>query len=165
MLHNELPGELHGGDPLDHDDLELLGHRDIDFHDWSDKINYQELVDQAADYRKNRRSNHNLPNPDPITQAAFDSLNPEQRLVFDEFVNHYQDWLNGNTSPQLLLQVDGRDGTGKSHLIRLLSHRMDEMAAMHGRPSCLIRAAPTGVAANNINGHTLYSLLRLISSF
>ncbi|EEU34019.1 uncharacterized protein NECHADRAFT_96587 [Fusarium vanettenii 77-13-4] len=47
---------------------------------------------------------------------------------------------------QILLQVDGGGGTGKSYMIKVLP---------------IWRAAPTGVISNQIMGTTLYSLLRL----
>ena len=54
--------------------------------------------------------------------------------------------------PPLMMIVSGTAGTGKSYLIhclrRLLQHQ-------------LVVAAPTGVAAFNIDGHTLHSLLSL----
>src|SRR5436190_1389201 len=57
--------------------------------------------------------------------------------------------------------VDGEAGTGKSHLIGTLSKSLNEMAEAAGKPMPLVRAAPTGVAAFNINGRTTYTLLKL----
>ncbi|KAK3983852.1 hypothetical protein QBC44DRAFT_254202, partial [Cladorrhinum sp. PSN332] len=38
---------------------------------------------------------------------------------------------------------------------------LDQLAAQHNLPLPIIRCAPTGVAANNINGSTIHSTLRL----
>ena len=63
--------------------------------------------------------------------------------------------------PPLRINVDGEAGTGKSHLIAVLSTTLCDMARANGKPSPLARAAPTGVAAFSINGRTTYDLLRL----
>ncbi|KJK78206.1 hypothetical protein H634G_06379 [Metarhizium anisopliae BRIP 53293] len=86
---------------------------------------------------------------------ARDSLNPEQRLVYDTVVDHF---LTQDRS-QLLLHVDGGGGTGKSYLIKLLSAHLQ--AATGGRGTPVWRVAPTGVAGNQISGTTLHSLLHL----
>jgi hypothetical protein len=96
-----------------------------------------------------------------ILGTAISGLNPEQRLIYEMFVGHYGDVLDGGTPEPLLVQVDGRGSTGKSHVIHLFSSKLDELAASKGHLSVVVRCAPTGVAANNINGYTLHSLLRL----
>jgi len=73
---------------------------------------------------------------------ARDSLNPEQRPVYDTVMGHF---LTRDPS-QLLLHVDGGGGTGKSYLINLLSAHLQ--AATRGRGTLVWRAAPTGVAGN-----------------
>ena len=60
---------------------------------------------------------------------------------------------------QLLLHAHGGGGTGKSFLINLLSAHLQ--AATSGRGTSVWRAAPTGVAGNQISGTTLHSLLQL----
>ncbi|KJZ70051.1 hypothetical protein HIM_10555 [Hirsutella minnesotensis 3608] len=82
-----------------------------------------------------------------------DSLNPEERLVYDTVTGHF---LTQGCS-QLLRHVDG--GTGKSYLINLLSAHLQ--AASGGRGTPVWRAAPTDVAGNQISGTTLHSLLHL----
>ncbi|KAI8408237.1 hypothetical protein FOFC_11175 [Fusarium oxysporum] len=61
-----------------------------------------------------------------------DALNPEQRIVYDTFIGHFQ----CGSEEQILLHVDGGGGTGNP----------------------IWRAAPTGVASNQIMGTTLHSL-------
>jgi len=96
-----------------------------------------------------------------VSCTAAARLNPEQKLIYDMFAGHYEAVLDGGTPEPLLVQVDGRGGTGKSHVINLLSARLDQLAVANGHLPVVVRSAPTGVAANNINGSTLHSLLRL----
>ncbi|KAM4060881.1 PIF1-like helicase [Hirsutella rhossiliensis] len=79
----------------------------------------------------------------------------DQRLVYDTVMDHF---LTQHAS-QLLLHVDGGGGTGKSYLINILSAHLQ--AAAGGRGTPVWRAAPTGVAGNQISGTTLHSLLHL----
>uniref|UniRef100_A0A0D2YD47 ATP-dependent DNA helicase n=1 Tax=Fusarium oxysporum (strain Fo5176) TaxID=660025 RepID=A0A0D2YD47_FUSOF len=84
-----------------------------------------------------------------------DTLNPEQRVVYDSFIGHFQ----SGSEEQILLHVDGGGGTGKSYMIKVLSSHLQRLAG--NRPSPVWRVAPTGVASNQIMGTTLHSLLRL----
>ena len=64
--------------------------------------------------------------------------------------------------PPLRINVDGEAGTGKLHLIAVLSTTLCDIARANSKPLLLVRAAPTRVAAFNINGRTIYKLLRLL---
>ena len=79
-------------------------------------------------------------------------LTETQKKVFDYIDNH-------QNSERLHLFVTGGAGTGKSFLLRLLREHLLRQN-MHMYPNVLV-AAPTGVAAYNINGHTLHTLLQL----
>ncbi len=92
---------------------------------------------------------------DHIPLEARDTLNREQRIVYNTVMGHL---LRKEVSP-LLLQVDGGGGTGKSYMINMLSSHLQQCRP--GQKSPILRAAPTGVASNQINGQTLHSLLRL----
>lgn len=93
-----------------------------------------------------------------ISEEIVSQLNPEQRFVYDMFTQHLQDCLDPTkTNPaQLLVQVDGQGGTGKSFVINALSTKLN-----YPSPGCVAKAAPTGIAANAINGMTLHRLLHL----
>jgi len=67
----------------------------------------------------------------------------------------------GLSPSPLRINIDGEAGTGKSHLITVLSTTLCDMARANGKLMPLARAAPTRVAAFNINGRTIYDLLRL----
>ena len=68
----------------------------------------------------------------------------------------------GLSPPLLRINVNKEAGTGKSHLIAVLSTTLYNIVRANSKPSLLVRAAPTRVAAFNINGRTIYNLLRLL---
>jgi hypothetical protein len=88
------------------------------------------------------------------SQEAVDRLAPEQRLIYDKVITHYD---RREVKP-LLLNIDGRAGTGKSFVIQVLSARL---SALDGHPDIIMRVAPTGAAAFGISGSMAHSLLKL----
>lgn len=68
--------------------------------------------------------------------------------------NPVKDHMESNKSVPLRLVVSGTAGTGKSYLINCLRLLLKENV-------CVCVAVPTGVAAFNIDGNMLYSLLSL----
>ena len=92
------------------------------------------------------------------------ALNTEQRKLYDTIVNHYDQEISPRgcpPQPLLLLNVDGVAGTGKTFTLLKACARIQEMATAAGKGNPVFRAAPTGIAAFNIIGKTLHSLLRL----
>jgi hypothetical protein len=59
------------------------------------------------------------------------------------------------------LNVDGVAGSGKTFTLLETCARIQELALQAGNRNPVFRAAPTGVAAFNIVGQALHSLLRL----
>ncbi|KJZ69477.1 hypothetical protein HIM_11139 [Hirsutella minnesotensis 3608] len=141
--------------PLTQQGLDLLGRRDIDVnYDWTRHVGtYPEFRDS---YWKDLIASHPIANDvEELGPHWRDQLNPEQRLVYDTFMGHFQ----AQNPTQILLHVDGGGGTGKSFLIKVLSSHLQ--AAALSNPSPICRVAPTGVASNQIQGSTIHSLLRL----
>ncbi|KJZ68228.1 hypothetical protein HIM_12379 [Hirsutella minnesotensis 3608] len=135
--------------------LDLLGRRDIDVnYDWTRHVGtYPEFRDS---YWKDIIVGHPIANDvEDLGPHWRDQLNPEQRLVYDTFMGHFQ----AQNPAQILLHVDGGGGTGKSFLIKVLSSHLQAAALPNPSPIC--RVAPTGVASNQIQGSTIHSLLRL----
>jgi ATP-dependent exoDNAse (exonuclease V) alpha subunit len=62
---------------------------------------------------------------------------------------------------QLLLNVDGVSGSGKTFTLLKTCALIQELAIEAGKQNSVFRAAPTGIAAFNVVGKTLHSLLRL----
>ncbi|XP_044718718.1 PIF1-like helicase domain-containing protein [Hirsutella rhossiliensis] len=144
--------------PLEEEDIDVLGRRNIDVnYDWTPHVgrytNDDILSGNYWEQRKAESSFHLDVEHQPL--EARDALNPEQRIVYDTVMGHFL----AQDRSQLLLHVDGGGGTGKSYLINLLSAHLQ--AATRGRGTPVWRAAPTGVAGNQISGTTLHSLLHL----
>ncbi|KJZ74108.1 hypothetical protein HIM_06354 [Hirsutella minnesotensis 3608] len=138
--------------------VDLLGRRDVDIqYDWTPHVGrYADPEIVQGDYWCQRIAQNPLHmDVEDLPLEARDTLNPEQRIVYDTFVGHFQ----CGSEEQILLHVDGGGGTGKSYLIKVLSSHLQRLAG--NRPSPIWRAAPTGVASNQIMGTTLHSLLRL----
>jgi ATP-dependent DNA helicase PIF1 len=89
------------------------------------------------------------------------SLNLEQRKLYDTVISQYSNELAGQPLPQLLLHVDSVAGSGKTFVLLKTCARIQELAREAGRQNPVFRAAPTGIAAFNIVGRTLHALLRL----
>ena len=92
-----------------------------------------------------------------------DPLNLEQRKLFNTVVDQYSQELalDMPLPSQLLLNVDGVAGSGKTFTLLKTCARIQELAREAGKQNPVFRAAPTGIAAFNIIGKTLHSLLRL----
>ena len=135
-----------------------LGDRDIDRqYDRTRHVGCYDVEDKWMDEMKAQF---------PANQEIQDSLNPDslneqQRKLYDVVTDHYANELSEQDPRQLLLNVDGVAGTGKTYTILQTSLQLDELARQHGKPSPVLRAAPTGVASFGILGRTIHSLLRL----
>jgi hypothetical protein len=62
----------------------------------------------------------------------------------------------------LWININKKARTGKSYLIAVLFIILCNIAKAIGKPMPLAQAAPIGVTAFNINGKTIYNLLRLL---
>lgn len=141
---------------------DLLTRRDIDInYDWSSHIGkYSHPGFSNGEYWENLRrdTGHAFSTTvEDLPLSARDTLNREQRQVYDTFMHHF---LSHESQP-VRLQVDGGGGTGKSYMIKVLSSHLQQAARAQSKRNPILRAAPTGVASNIINGQTLHSLLRL----
>ena len=82
------------------------------------------------------------------TSANPENLQGKQLQVYNTVKSHYE----GNCTEPLHMIISGTAGTGKSYLIHCLRLLLKDQ---------LYVAAPTGVAAFNVQGYTLDSLLHL----
>jgi hypothetical protein len=58
-----------------------------------------------------------------------DTLNPEQRVFYDTLVDRYKEDLHCLNPLQLLINCDGKAGTGKPHTILQTCNYLDHLAA------------------------------------
>lgn len=143
--------------------LQSLGNRDVDRrYDWSAHVGRYDVSPDVWNQVKAQN-----PAVQVVTvNSSPDLLNREQRKLYDTVVEQYSRELGSIASSeplpcQLLLNVDGVAGSGKTFTLLKICARIQELALQAGNRNPVYRAAPTGVAAFNIVGHTLHSLLRL----
>ena len=121
-----------------------VGKYDINPEDWS-RLRAENPIEQAVD-----------------VDSSAGSLNLEQRKLYDIVVDQYTQELSGlGSPPPLLLNVDGVAGSGKTYTLLKICAQLQDLAFRAGKQNPVFRAAPTGIAAYNITGKTLHSLLRL----
>jgi ATP-dependent DNA helicase PIF1 len=144
------------------DMLDSLGSQEIDHsYDWSAHIGrYNEIYLEVWEQMK-------AENPIELrveVDSSPEALNTEQRKLYNTVVDRYNHEisLGGHPpQPQLLLNVDGVAGTGKTFTLLKACAIIQEMATAAGKGNPVFRAALIGIAAFNIIGKTLHSLLWL----
>ncbi|KAI0257796.1 hypothetical protein BC834DRAFT_800086, partial [Gloeopeniophorella convolvens] len=77
----------------------------------------------------------------------------DQRRAYDIIADHMRDLQSDVETPQLLMQIQGEGGTGKSKVIQLVT----DLFETSKRSRELVRAAYTGIAASLINGKTIHA--------
>jgi len=152
------------GDVDDADPLEGLGNRELDRgYDWGSHVGrYPNVLPGIWEQVKSEN-----PTRQEVTDSdtSPDKLNAEQRKLYDLCVAQYTHELSHELDPeqpmpeQLLLNLDGVAGAGKTFALLKSSGRLQEIAALAEKLNPVFRAAPTGIAAFNIVGKTLHSLL------
>ena len=130
-----------------------LGNRDIDLlFDWknaynkypgiSNNLNFVDVSQQATENTYN-----------DLTPASI-TINVQQSAILS-FVNYQI--RNYENNPDKYVIIQGKSGTGKSCVINQIVH---EINSYYNYNASLLMAF-TGVAANNINGQTIHSTLRI----
>src|SRR5277367_6414695 len=89
------------------------------------------------------------------------TLNENQKSVLNCIESHYGDILTSKQVEPLRMIIMGTAGTGKSYLIRAIRKRLRTMARTNSSNPPAIVLAPTGVAAFNINGAMIHSMLSI----
>ncbi|OXV05322.1 hypothetical protein Egran_06910, partial [Elaphomyces granulatus] len=143
------------------EDPDGMGDRDLDRgHDWESHRAERYPV-FSDDFWQVMQVEHPETTDRVRSSATVEGLEFKQRQLYELIIGHYRNVLRKEPVEQLIINLDGKGGTGKSHVIKLISAHSDEMAANAGVSQCpIVRAAPTGVAAVGINGRTLHSLFR-----
>ena len=125
----------------------------------TDFENYAKSLAQNQ-VRKYNEGKESLPDDEYLSMV--NSLNSQQRRMFDDFVERISDPADG--SP-FYLYIGGEAGTGKSFLLKLMIEATNRLTKYSGqkldKPRSLV-VAPTGVAAYIINGNTIDSALGIL---
>ena len=114
--------------------------------DWTDAARAYPNLEEVPSFISQQRQSaaqHTF-----TTTADPQQLQGKQLLAYTIVRQH----LESDASPPLRMIVSGTAGTGKSYLIHSLRLLLQDRVFV---------AAPTGVAAFNVNGYTLHSLLSL----
>jgi hypothetical protein len=121
-------------------------------------LNFEENIPNLADLRSRVG---NSPSGATLTTLVSEvlPLTRKQRLVVERVLSGALDWrdhaYDASKREQMLLYVGGEGGVGKSQVIKAIVAGMDLIL----RKDEVIRMAPTGIAAVNINGNTYHSCL------
>ena len=137
-----------------------LGRRSID-DGWdieASRANWHDvdLLSSWIDEQKREAQEQEIVPPIDIT-----TLEGEQWAILEEYVNAYKEILEDKEPRQLLLNVDGTAGCGKTYLIRAICQELHRMATEHDELDPILVLAPSGMAALNIHGRTIHSALSL----
>jgi hypothetical protein len=131
----------------------LLGTRELDvIHNWPTSwrgFSFGTLVSWIVDAQTNA-----VIQPITVQPLRTDTFSSRQRLAFNIVDSHC---FGSSRHKQLLMIVIGTAGTGKSFLI-------NSIRSLFAERHCCTQVkitAPTGIAAANISGSTLFSLLSL----
>jgi hypothetical protein len=134
--------------------LDSLGSREIDrLYDWPTHIGrYKEICREVWEQTKAEI---------PIelraeVNSSPEALNTEQRKLYDTIIapytKYYEINLGGRPPPQLLLNVDGEAGTGKTFTPPKACAKVQEITTATRKSNPVLQTAPTGIAAFNIIG-------------
>lgn len=97
---------------------------------------------------------HNVDNERDILEGLIASCNVRQADV----VKCATPYLDGTKNEQMIMVLSGEGGTGKSHVINILTSITQLChGRQQGRFGCVCKAAPTGGSAYNIGGFTWQS--------
>ena len=137
--HNPLGDDMYDGAPLASDNIAPIV-------DWSSEYDGY-ICANAPRWLQERKSE---PLHSPVSAAVTpDQLNNDQRRAYDIIAVHA---AQAPAADPLRMMILGTAGTGKSHTIRALAGLLGRRLSLTGT---------TGMAAFQIGGRTIHSLLRL----
>ncbi|XP_073975183.1 uncharacterized protein [Rhodnius prolixus] len=89
------------------------------------------------------------------------NLNEDQSRIFNKITQTLIDQSNNKCNSQIKLFISGVGGTGKSYLLKALKVWINNTFPPKKDTISVAITAPTGLAAYNVNGVTIYRLLSL----
>ncbi|KAF1986139.1 hypothetical protein K402DRAFT_304358, partial [Aulographum hederae CBS 113979] len=118
----DLAAQRPGDDRTRIEDPDLLGHRNLDrAYDWNQHCGNHSDID--LEFWKNKKAEVGtlVEDEQPFSQSIVDDLNAKQLTVYTTVIQQYERILADEDPSQLLLNIDGAAGSGKSHLIHAIS--------------------------------------------
>ena len=164
MLNEEIALELDAETNQDNADCELLGNDDNETFITMDSESLQKTVDDSNPATEGVYKHIEI-QEGKILRERTDSLDEDQKCVIDIGITYAKDIIKFRTgkaplpAPPLLV-VQGSAGSGKSHVIDLLSQWIELLLRAAGdSPSqpYVIKCAFAGTAAAKIGGQTITS--------
>ena len=113
--------------------------------------------DHSVELRSSKISKHK-------GHSLIRTLNEKQKMVFYNIRQWCLNKVNGEKSEPFHILVTGGAGTGKSHLVKCIYYEGTRILGrmLHNPDDIpILKIAPTGVAAFNINGFTIHSALSI----
>jgi ATP-dependent DNA helicase PIF1 len=138
-----------------------LGSRDIDSFNWAVNDLSPDVLKSATSWLSDQKTASGAHLMAEGVEVAWQGLQGSQRDIFLAVVAHFRATLSGLRPPPLRLNVDGTAGTGKSFLIAAISTEIKRIALESCMEDPVIRVAPTGIAAFNIQGLTIHAGFRI----
>ena len=118
MSEWELLSQLHPGNNLQLDDIDILGHRNFDAnHNWGHMHIPLHLQNSAISFLDLNRSSNQVELQPFSTLASPNFFSPTQYTTFEIIMSHY---TQHTTTKPLRMIIQGTIGTGKSYLIGCL---------------------------------------------
>ncbi|XP_071948934.1 uncharacterized protein [Antedon mediterranea] len=99
-----------------------------------------------------------------VSNKMIRSLNKTQQQLFYKIRQWCLDKLNGKEPGPFNIFISGGAGTGKSHVVKCIFNEGTRiLGKMMQKPDdvSILKVAPTGIAAYNINGKTIHSALSI----
>ena len=125
---------------------------DLAHYNWSEKLAQFPPLSEAPKFVTEARKKSTSSKKELVAAADSSLLQGNQKLAYDIVRCHNELTRSGFECKPLRMIVCGSAGTGKSYLINCIKEMLGS--------ECIL-AAPTDVAAFNIGGQTLHSLLRI----
>ena len=98
-----------------------------------------------------------VPAAEALQAAPINELREDQRRAYDIITSHLEDSLLAKRPPQLLMQIQGEGGTGKSKVIQTVTKFFETRGVKH----TLRKMAFTGIAASVIEGSTTHTAAKI----
>jgi energy-coupling factor transporter ATP-binding protein EcfA2 len=139
-----------------------LGQRDFDLDNkWNQEEDENKIKNMEIFFDEIKKSESGKPHSEYEMPNVV--WNSEQQDVINLFNQQISDVENNIKSNDLIKRVviQGKAGSGKSTLIKYMTAILNQKFG----PNSFLLAAPTGVAAVNINGSTFHSKLKINPSF